>query len=197
MNKILIKDLLNNQTIAKEKNELSQINEELFKVCSFLPNYGGSIPESLLLEFEGMIAKLQGVRGPRNEVRKEARTTYQICKIMEEIIKHFPNEEEEEEDSTKESFMVFNIMTKKMMNKKERCSQSYRGHRFSSTNIKVLEYWYSEHYQKPYLTKSALEKLAKATGLNKIQIRNWISNRRRKEKSVQVSPAILKLVRDK
>lgn len=202
MNKILIKDLLNDH---KEKNEITKINDELFQLCAVLPHYASSLPKELVESFASVLAKLLNLKsGSSNEEDSTTgiTTAYQISTIMEEILKHFPNKvndpkKEEKEASINGKSVIFNIMTTDMMNKNKTSLQSYRGHRFSDDNIIMLEQWYSEHYQKPYLTKSSLEKLSKITGLSKIQIRNWVSNRRRKEKTVHISPAILTLVQNK
>lgn len=199
MNKILIKDLLNNQ---KEENDITKINNELFQICSYLPNYSTFVPTDIIDSFASILAKLVELKYSSKDANTDVKTTYQICTIMEEILKHIPTEQqrlekEDEEPVRKDSTVKFNIMTKYMMNKNKTSLQSYRGHRFSNNNTMVLEQWYSEHYQKPYLTKNSLETLSKTTNLSKIQIRNWVSNRRRKEKTVQVSPVILKLVQDK
>lgn len=199
MNKILIKDLLNNQ---KEGNDITKINNELFQLCSYLPNYSTFVPSDMIESFASILAKLMELKYNSKDAIIDVKTTYQICTIMEEILKHIPKEEpllekQDEEPVRKDNTVRFNIVTKYMMNQKKTSLQSYRGHRFSNNNTMVLEQWYSEHYQKPYLTKSSLETLSKTTNLSKIQIRNWVSNRRRKEKTVQVAPVILKLVQDK
>lgn len=200
MNKITIKDLLNTQYPTKNSNERKKINQELFRICSFLPNYTTGFPEKVTNLLDYLYNKLREFNEVHPEPNlNEVKTTYQICKLMQEIIKRFPKEITTEEDNSilDDDPVFFNTMTKDMMNKNKKVFHPYRGHRFSSDNIIVLEHWYNEHYQKPYLTKSSLETLSKLTGLEKIQIRNWVSNRRRKEKSVQVSSTILDLVQDK
>lgn len=202
MNKVLIKDILNDPSIKKEKNSITKINDRLFKICSNLPNYGSNIPENLITSFDDIIGTLCKIKDNCENIAeveriKDLRTTYQICRIMEQIIEYFPKEDLKKQLTKEENAVIFNIMTQDMMNKKEVSLNSYRGHRFSLNNVTILEQWYNDHYQKPYLTKSSLEKLSKSTGLNKVQIRNWVSNRRRKEKSVQVSSVILDLVQEK
>lgn len=201
MNKILIKDLLNNQNMKKDKNRITKINDILFEICSCLPNYGSNIPEDLLSSFDDIIVNLCGIKNDCKDINKiegikDLRITFQICCIMEQIIQHFPKEDLKGQLTKDTDTVIFNVMTQDMMNKKKTSLNSYRGHRFSSDNVTILEQWYDAHYQKPYLTKSSLEKLSKSTGLNKVQIRNWVSNRRRKEKSVQVSSVILDLVQE-
>lgn len=202
MNKILIKDILNNQNIKKEEKNITNIKDELFKICSFLPNYLSNISDDLLTTFDNIIGSLcefknSGEDKSKKNEKNDLKTAYQICCIMEQIIYHIPKEDLKKHLKIEENPLIFNIMTQDMMNKKKTSVNSYRGHRFSLDNVAILEKWYKDHYQKPYLTKNSLEKLAKATGLNKVQIRNWVSNKRRKEKSVQVSPIIQNLLQNK
>ena len=40
--------------------------------------------------------------------------------------------------------------------------KSYRGHRFSKENLRILEEWYVTHPDKPYLDKESTEMLMKS-----------------------------------
>nr|AZQ56648.1 MAT homeobox alpha 2 protein [Suhomyces anneliseae]AZQ56654.1 MAT homeobox alpha 2 protein [Suhomyces anneliseae] len=66
-------------------------------------------------------------------------------------------------------------------------SISARPNKFSKEQIQKLEEWYESSLEHPYLNSSSTEYLHSSTGLTKMQIKNWVSNKRRKEKSNQVS----------
>nr|AGU10929.1 Homeobox KN domain [uncultured organism] len=56
------------------------------------------------------------------------------------------------------------------------------GARFSREAVKVLRGWLSTHHRHPYPTDDEKENLKRQTGLNKIQITNWLANARRRGK---------------
>ncbi|EPE31211.1 Homeo [Glarea lozoyensis ATCC 20868] len=56
------------------------------------------------------------------------------------------------------------------------------GARFSREAVKVLRGWLSTHHRHPYPTDDEKESLKRLTGLNKIQITNWLANARRRGK---------------
>jgi hypothetical protein len=56
------------------------------------------------------------------------------------------------------------------------------GARFSRESVKILKNWVSTHSRHPYPTEEEKEKLQKMTGLNKVQITNWLANARRRGK---------------
>nr|AZQ56636.1 MAT homeobox alpha 2 protein [Suhomyces atakaporum] len=64
-------------------------------------------------------------------------------------------------------------------------------HKFSSNQIKVLEDWYESNSLHPYLDYFSCKDLHSRTGLTIMQVRNWVSNRRRKEKSHNISKELL------
>jgi hypothetical protein len=67
------------------------------------------------------------------------------------------------------------------------------GARFSRESVRILKNWLTSHHQHPYPTDEEKESLKNLTGLNKIQIVNWLANARRRGKvraprSVSPSP---------
>nr|AZQ56681.1 MAT homeobox alpha 2 protein [Suhomyces emberorum] len=56
--------------------------------------------------------------------------------------------------------------------------------------IDVLEEWYSYNHFHPYLKESSKEDLHIRTGLSQEQIKFWVSDKRRREKSKVISPEL-------
>ncbi|ODV74572.1 homeobox domain-containing protein CYBJADRAFT_201347 [Cyberlindnera jadinii NRRL Y-1542] len=88
--------------------------------------------------------------------------------------------------------MLFKIVTQDMMNK----NGSFIGKRkrLERSKVAVLEQWYSKNCDRPYLSDSMLLSLMGETGLSKIQIKNWLSNKRRKERGGLVSNELCDLL---
>nr|ADY62667.1 MTLa2 [Candida metapsilosis] len=66
--------------------------------------------------------------------------------------------------------------------------------RLLKNNLEILENWFDENFTDPYLDSASLEFLIRETGLSKSQIQNWVSNRRRKERNVKITPEIAELI---
>jgi len=58
------------------------------------------------------------------------------------------------------------------------------GARFSRESVKILKNWLSTHSKHPYPNEDEKKMLQKQTGLDKIQITNWLANARRRKKIV-------------
>lgn len=56
------------------------------------------------------------------------------------------------------------------------------GARFSRESVRTLKNWLSTHSRHPYPTDEEKEALVRQTGLNKLQITNWLANARRRGK---------------
>jgi hypothetical protein len=56
------------------------------------------------------------------------------------------------------------------------------GARFPREAVRVLRGWLSTHHRHPYPTEEEKEGLRRQTGLNKVQITNWLANARRRGK---------------
>nr|AZQ56671.1 MAT homeobox alpha 2 protein [Suhomyces bribrorum] len=59
--------------------------------------------------------------------------------------------------------------------------------KFSEEQTKKLEEWYESSLEHPYLNTLSTDYLHRSTGLTKTQIKNWVSNRRRKVKTKKIS----------
>ncbi|CCH58550.1 hypothetical protein TBLA_0A07600 [Henningerozyma blattae CBS 6284] len=59
---------------------------------------------------------------------------------------------------------------------------SHRGHRLPKHTLIPLEKWFLHNKSHPYLHNSDLQALTTQSSLSKTQVKNWISNRRRKER---------------
>lgn len=59
---------------------------------------------------------------------------------------------------------------------------SHPGHRLPKESIYTLEQWFIKNKKKPYLNRSTLNALIMETRLSPSQVKNWISNRRRRER---------------
>nr|AZQ56702.1 MAT homeobox alpha 2 protein [Suhomyces guaymorum] len=62
-----------------------------------------------------------------------------------------------------------------------------KGNRFSDEQTHILEEWHNFNIEHPYLNASSLEDLHKRTGLTRVQVRDWVSYKRRKQKSKFIS----------
>lgn len=56
------------------------------------------------------------------------------------------------------------------------------GARFSRESVRILKNWLSTHTRHPYPNEEEKEMLQRQTGLNKVQITNWLANARRRGK---------------
>ncbi|KAG9504161.1 hypothetical protein J7337_004126 [Fusarium musae] len=56
------------------------------------------------------------------------------------------------------------------------------GARFSRESVRILKNWLSTHNRHPYPSDEEKEMLQRQTGLNKVQITNWLANARRRGK---------------
>lgn len=97
-------------------------------------------------------------------------------------------------DERTNNSMVFNIVTQDTMSTSTRASKSYRGHRLPKENVGKLERWFADNINRPYLDEGTLKSLMAETSLSRLQIKNWVSNRRRKEKSLTISVSITDLL---
>lgn len=210
MNKIPIKDLLNPSSKNRYfKNELKLINSKLITICSKLPNSILESEKKVRIELDNIIMKLKLIK-LEGRLDKEERYLIKMSYQLATVVANFLNGIKDSTifntlrksdnkliTSNNDSDVVFNVVTQKMMNTDNIKQNSYRGHRFSKQSLEVLEEWYHIHRNKPYLDKNSTEFLLKETRLSRTQIKNWVSNKRRKEKTVQVSPEILQLIKGK
>lgn len=83
--------------------------------------------------------------------------------------------------------IAFNVLTQDMMTSHTRSTKPYRGNRLPKTTVRTLEDWFNRNFDCPYLKRSSLRTLIRQTNLSALQIKNWVSNRRRKERSLVAS----------
>ncbi|SMN20089.1 MATALPHA2 [Maudiozyma saulgeensis] len=211
MNKIPIRDLLNPASKRRQyKPELKQINTKLIHICSSLPEGIFENIKEIKMDLHEIITKLSIIKREGrldSEERYLIKISFQLATIVanflnsntQENIKPIKEQKKKkiEKKIPKEDEVVFNVVTQNMMNMDNVKQNSFRGHRFSKQNVEVLEEWYSIHKHKPYLDKKSTEVLQYQTQLSRTQIKNWVSNKRRKEKTVQVSSEILQLINGK
>lgn len=66
--------------------------------------------------------------------------------------------------------------------------------RLPKDTLNVLNEWYKENLDNPYLTKDDIVVLKSRTMLKESQIKNWASNKRRKRKESQISEELTQLL---
>ncbi|KAG0654006.1 homeodomain mating type protein alpha2 [Maudiozyma exigua] len=210
MNKIPIQHLLNPTSNKRfYKSDLKQINTELMYICSSLPEGIFQNIKDVKIHLHDIVTKLGIIKSQGkldNEERYLIKISFQLATIVANFLRSVEEEKKPNKDSrkkkkqgksSKEEQVVFNVVTQNMMNMDNVKHNSFRGHRFSKQNVDVLEEWYGIHKHKPYLDKKSIERLQSQTQLSRTQIKNWVSNKRRKEKTVQVSSEILQLINGK
>ncbi|SCV02790.1 LANO_0G00254g1_1 [Lachancea nothofagi CBS 11611] len=69
-----------------------------------------------------------------------------------------------------------------------------KGKRFTQSTVIYLEDWFISNSSDPYLTKAKAHLLSEKTGLTIKQVRNWVSNRRRKFKRNPIEPSLERLL---
>lgn len=197
MNKILIKDLLNSSDSFEFKREVKNINSKLLKLCSQLPESNIVNNKDIYFELQNIITSLKMIMKKRN-INSEEKTlvtiTFQLASTITSLIQSVSSIKRKVKPELTANTKPFSIVTQNMMNNNRHSSASYTGHRFSKTNVEILELWFKEHQDRPYLDKRSTASLEKQTLLSKVQIKNWVSNRRRKQKTRKVSNEILDLV---
>lgn len=91
----------------------------------------------------------------------------------------------------------FDIVSLNMKHDFSAGAKYHRGHRLPSEKVDVLELWFRKNITKPYVTKNDLKMLVSQTSLSPIQVKNWLSNRRRKEKTTGIALSVTELLRTK
>ncbi|CCE63450.1 hypothetical protein TPHA_0E04070 [Tetrapisispora phaffii CBS 4417] len=225
MNKIPINKLLNPSQHYNLTEKLQQINITLSNLCTKLPDTITDLTEADHRELQDILLYLTTVV-KQQELKKEeimlVKTTYQLCTTLTLMVKSCKQENDKEnkeneiikyesgtsdnsetnsscnssDNEDKNSILVFNVITQDMMNNNKKNNKSYRGHRLPKKNVQYLEDWYMDHRKNPYLNEINIKLLMSKTSLSRIQVKNWISNRRRKEKSITISPEVSALLRD-
>lgn len=92
----------------------------------------------------------------------------------------------------KKKDIEFKLVTQHMMTSRTQAIKTCRGHRLPKETVHILEEWFTKNIDCPYLKESTLKALLARTNLSILQIKNWVSNRRRKEKFLTSSSAVSK-----
>lgn len=66
--------------------------------------------------------------------------------------------------------------------------------RLPKKTLDVLNEWYQENVENPYLTRDDIVMLKSRTSLSENQIKNWASNKRRKRKEAKISQEVSELL---
>ncbi|CCE91589.1 homeodomain mating type protein alpha2 TDEL_0C07000 [Torulaspora delbrueckii] len=135
------------------------------------------------------------------------RTTFQLSKTLSVVLSEFKKVEESNiqfhksrdwDSERKETNLRCKVPNFEIvpLNTKQDYStgKRHRGHRLPSEKVEKLELWFNQNISKPYLNQRALRTLVHETSLSPIQIKNWLSNRRRKKKSAGIADTISDLL---
>ncbi|AET37262.1 homeobox domain-containing protein Ecym_1115 [Eremothecium cymbalariae DBVPG len=91
--------------------------------------------------------------------------------------------------------IIFNVVTQDMMeNGRKGGSSSYKGHRLPKKHVQLLESWYKNNIENPYLNDTDIRILMRETGFSRSQVKNWVANKRRKDKHSTISPELSDLL---
>lgn len=193
-----------------EEQELLSINEKLMNCFSNFPMELGNLNSKLRCELKKVLSSLKVVTtNGKLEENGELllRTTFQLSKTLSVVLSEFKKVEESNiqfhksrdwDSERKETnlrckvpnFEIVPLNTKPDYSTGKR----HRGHRLPSEKVEKLELWFNQNISKPYLNQRALRTLVHETSLSPIQIKNWLSNRRRKEKSAGIADTISDLL---
>lgn len=107
---------------------------------------------------------------------------------------HFCKEISEDKNPDDGSGIIFNVVTQDMMESGRNDINSLKGHRLPKQHVQILKNWYKKHSENPYLNDNHIRNLMKETGFTRSQIKNWVANKRRKNKNTTISPEISDLL---
>lgn len=213
MNKISIEQLLNpiHQEFPHEK--LKEINDKLLTLCSKLPAENEKLEEDRS-ELEKILPSLNTLlkEKPSSKDQKMIQKIHQLFSVFSALLnevselrskknKLFPSKQmsrlsnETTLGDKGKNRTVFNVVTQDTLEYTKNSRKTYRGHRLPKYVTNSLESWFKRNIKHPYLNNSSIKQLITETKLSGPQIKNWVSNRRRKEKSLTVSFDVSELVR--
>ncbi|ODQ80460.1 hypothetical protein BABINDRAFT_195845 [Babjeviella inositovora NRRL Y-12698] len=89
---------------------------------------------------------------------------------------------------------ISHALRKKNMSKDRVEKPSLEGHRLPRQLVLTLQKWYEENVVNPYLYEDTMQALVRETGLTTKQVRNWVSNKRRKEKDFKISSKLTNIL---
>lgn len=213
MNKIPIEKLLNPVHQEFPHKTLKDINDKLMSLCSKLPAENEKFEEEKA-ELEKILPTLDTLirdGGTSKEEQKTIHKMYQLCSVLSVLLTEVTELRSKRNQYFKarkisrlsseavlgskgKEGMVFNVVTQDTLNSTRRSNKTYRGHRLPKYVINSLESWFKRNIEHPYLNNNSIRELTTETKLSGLQIRNWVSNRRRKEKSLTVSFEVSELI---
>lgn len=193
-----------------EEEELLSINEKLINCFSNFPMELGNSNSKLRCELKKVLSSLKVVT-TNGKLDKNGelllRTTFQLSKTLSAVLHEFKKIEgsniqfhkstdwDSERKQTNLRCKVPNFeIVPSNIKQDYSTGKRHRGHRLPSEKVDKLELWFKKNISKPYVNQRALRTLVQETSLSPIQIKNWLSNRRRKEKSAGIADTISDLL---
>lgn len=162
MNKIAIHDLLNPPNTTKTHEQLESINTQLNTICSVFPtteNLDFKTYQEQLRNIAVTLSSLTNQNELSSENKNVLRVTYQISSVLLKLLgenahnKDQPKTPTSGSESERNPKLVFNILTKKRMSPTS--NEPRRGHRLAKEKVDLLEHWYIQHMDNPYLNKAS------------------------------------------
>lgn len=153
--------------------------QDLLNLLKMLPKLASmdSFNHSLTSNIKNLIISLEVLVKERNFIRQfeERILNEQNNNLQGSLLEH------------KKEF-TFKMLTKKDMHGNSRLRA--KGQRLPKVYTTILEKWYQENIRNPYLDDRSLQILMHQCSLERNQVKNWIANRRRKDRNSKISPVI-------
>ncbi|KAH3899767.1 homeobox domain-containing protein SCDLUD_004055 [Saccharomycodes ludwigii] len=215
MKKIAIKDLLNPPSQSQEVTPLEKIKNELLQLYKHLLDTTTKNTTDNYLQTHHILKKISEIQMGINFNKQNSREIgeiQQLCHLILSFInddispeklaelskkcsaKNNKNQLKQKKRNKNSSFRIVkqNIKNEELVELK-----SYQGQRLSKKNIGILEQWYEDNIDYPYLSSQDIKFLMTETDLSSTQIKNWASNRRRKKRQTIISSEISNVLFDK
>nr|AZQ56706.1 MAT homeobox alpha 2 protein [Suhomyces bokatorum]AZQ56712.1 MAT homeobox alpha 2 protein [Suhomyces bokatorum]AZQ56718.1 MAT homeobox alpha 2 protein [Suhomyces bokatorum]AZQ56731.1 MAT homeobox alpha 2 protein [Suhomyces bokatorum]AZQ56737.1 MAT homeobox alpha 2 protein [Suhomyces bokatorum] len=132
--------------------------------------------EEIRLQIEGVFENLENYLFNKVLLDEEENQTLQQILSLVALIKYVCEERLHQIQAYKVSVDEFNFDFK-----------NPKGNRFSNEQVQIMAEWYNVNIEHPYLNTSSMEDLRIRTGLTRVQVRDWMSYKRRKQKSKFIS----------
>ncbi|EGW31990.1 MTL alpha 2 [Spathaspora passalidarum NRRL Y-27907] len=171
----------------KNIGTLTQINQRLLIHISTLSTFPVFDPENIKEEIDSYISKVKFIIETETLGEDEKDLIRRInghAKVLECILS--------ERIALQESSLGMLRVEEAVQEGADSCKRGSR--RLVKQQLDILENWYNQNLQHPYLTRESIIELMNLTSLSKSQVQNWISNRRRKEKRTEIDPDLAPLL---
>ncbi|CDO92675.1 unnamed protein product [Kluyveromyces dobzhanskii CBS 2104] len=86
----------------------------------------------------------------------------------------------------------FKILTQNSLS--SHSAECVKNKRFPKAQVELLKDWYEVNKKNPYITENDINNIRSNTSLSKMQIKNWLANRRRKDKLTKISEEIINIL---